>query len=627
MVVLDATIVNIALPSAQDDLGFSDDSRQWVITAYALAFGSLLLLGGRLGDLFGRKRTFIVGLLGFAVASALGGAARSFGVLVGARAAAGRVRRAARAGRAALLTTTFTDPAERGKAFGDLRRDRRRRRRHRAPPRRRPHRVPRLALVPVRQPRSSPSRPRSRAVAPARHRRAPGRAPAPRPARAPSRPSVGLFALVYGFSQRRDRGLGRPADARLARRRRVAAGRVRGSSARAAHPLLPLRVVLDRNRGGSYLAVAIAGAGMFGVFLFLTYYLQLTLGFSPIQTGLAFLPMIARSWSARRISTTRLLPRFGPKPLIAAGMLLAAAGMLLLTQLDGRLELRDRRPARPALTRRSASASIFAPAMQHGHPRRRHRGRGRRLGDGQHDPAGRRVDRHGAAEHARRSAATTTWRQAPSGSAGAGRGPRLHDRVLVVGGVFAVGAVVAARCCARASRRRRASRRTRSRRSPTDAPRTPTRRAARAAPSRRPAPSGLYTDSTVAVASAATPRPRRRADLRRRGRRAPCPARADTERADDDESDDEQQLGGDPRRTQDPPLRAQPERQARQERGEAQRDAEGERGHLEHRTQAWARRGRRRRRPEGDRQEAGRPPSSPTDTMMCVVSTARGRPG
>src|SRR5919204_2995964 len=89
MIVLDLTIVNIALPSAQQDLGFSNDARQWIITAYALAFGSLLLLGGRLGDLFGRKWTFIGGLIGFSVVSAIGGAAPSFGVLVSARALQG----------------------------------------------------------------------------------------------------------------------------------------------------------------------------------------------------------------------------------------------------------------------------------------------------------------------------------------------------------------------------------------------------------------------------------------------------------------------------------------------------------------------------------------------------------
>ena len=119
MVVLDATIVNIALPSAQEDLGFSDDPRQWIVTAYALAFGSLLLLGGRLGDLFGRKWAFIGGLLGFAVASAIGGAADSFGVLVGARAAPGRLRRAARARRARRCSRRSSPTrASAAKAFG-----------------------------------------------------------------------------------------------------------------------------------------------------------------------------------------------------------------------------------------------------------------------------------------------------------------------------------------------------------------------------------------------------------------------------------------------------------------------------------------------------------------------------
>src|SRR3954467_8005322 len=118
MVVLDATIVNIALPSAQADLGFSTDNRQWIVTAYALAFGSLLLLGGRISDLFGRKWTFIIGLLGFAGASALGGAAQSFGVLVGARALQGVFGALLAPAALSLLTTTFTEPEERGKAFG-----------------------------------------------------------------------------------------------------------------------------------------------------------------------------------------------------------------------------------------------------------------------------------------------------------------------------------------------------------------------------------------------------------------------------------------------------------------------------------------------------------------------------
>src|SRR5918995_1216615 len=117
MVVLDATIVNIALPSAQADLAFSDDSRQWIVTAYALSFGSLLLLGGRLGDVFGRKRLFIAGLAGFAGASALGGFATGFGVLVGARALQGAFAALLAPAALSLLTTTFTVPEERNRAF------------------------------------------------------------------------------------------------------------------------------------------------------------------------------------------------------------------------------------------------------------------------------------------------------------------------------------------------------------------------------------------------------------------------------------------------------------------------------------------------------------------------------
>src|SRR5579872_949343 len=118
MVVLDATIVNIALPSAQHDLGFSNTDRQWVVTAYSLAFGGLLLLGGRLSDLVGRRRMLIIGLIGFAAASALGGAATSFGVLVIGRGLQGAFGAMLAPAALSTLTTTFTDPAERGRAFG-----------------------------------------------------------------------------------------------------------------------------------------------------------------------------------------------------------------------------------------------------------------------------------------------------------------------------------------------------------------------------------------------------------------------------------------------------------------------------------------------------------------------------
>src|SRR5215204_3782443 len=118
MVVLDATIVNIALPSAQQDLGFSNDDRQWIVTAYSLAFGSLLLLGGKLGDLFGRKWTLIVGLCGFAIASGVGGASTSFPMLAAARATQGAFGALLAPSVLALLTTTFTAPADRNRAFG-----------------------------------------------------------------------------------------------------------------------------------------------------------------------------------------------------------------------------------------------------------------------------------------------------------------------------------------------------------------------------------------------------------------------------------------------------------------------------------------------------------------------------
>ncbi|SNB91184.1 Sugar phosphate permease, partial [Streptomyces sp. PgraA7] len=118
MVILDGTIVNIALPSVQNGLGMSDASRQWVITAYSLAFGGLLLLGGRIADLVGRKRTFLIGLVGFAAASALGGAAEGPGTLFAARALQGACAAVLAPSALSLLTTTFTDPAERGRAFG-----------------------------------------------------------------------------------------------------------------------------------------------------------------------------------------------------------------------------------------------------------------------------------------------------------------------------------------------------------------------------------------------------------------------------------------------------------------------------------------------------------------------------
>jgi EmrB/QacA subfamily drug resistance transporter len=330
MVVLDATIVNIALPSAQRDLGFTDDSRQWIITAYALAFGSLLLLGGRLGDLFGRKWAFIGGLLGFAVASAVGGAAGSFGVLVAARAAQGLFGAVLAPSSLALLTTIFTDPAERGKAFGifgaiagggaavglllggiltetlswrwclyvNL-----------------------LFAIPT-------AAAALRMLVNTAH---PNRPPLDIPGTLTA--TVGLFSLVYGFSNSETHSWGHPITIAMLVAAVVLLTAFALIESRVAHPLLPLRVLADRVRGGSYLAIGISGIAMFAVFLFLTYYLQQTKGLTPIQTGLAFLPMTGAIILTATSVNIRLLTRVGPRPLLVLGMTLGAAAMVWFAQL------------------------------------------------------------------------------------------------------------------------------------------------------------------------------------------------------------------------------------------------------------------------------------------------------
>ena len=432
MVVLDATIVNIALPSAQRDLGFSNDSRQWIVTAYALAFGSLLLLGGRIGDLFGRKRTFIAGLLGFAVASAIGGAAGSFGVLVAARAAQGVFGALLAPAALGLLTTTFTDPSERAKAFGifgaiagggaaiglllggllteyaswrwclyvnllfAI-----------------PAAVAAFSLlhnvVPAHRPKLD----------------VPGTITA----------TTGLFALVYGFSHAETTSWSDPLTVGMLASSAVLLVSFVLIQLRSKNPLLPLRIVLDRGRGGAYLAMGLAGAGMFGVFLFLTFYLQNTLGFSPIQSGLAFLPMSAAIIATATTATTRLVPRLGAKPLVMTGMTFAAGAMAFFAQLQVDSTYAAAHPPGPGAARRRPRPRVRA-GLQHRDRRRRQQRRGRRLGDGQHQPAGRRLGRHRAALHAGRQRRHQLRRRPRhvAGRDGRRGGPRLHDRVLLVGG-------------------------------------------------------------------------------------------------------------------------------------------------------------------------------------------------
>ncbi len=330
MVALDATVINIALPRAQASLHFTTANRQWVITAYALAFGSLLLLGGRLSDLWGRRRALVLGLVGFALASAVGGAAHSFLVLVSARAAQGVFGALLAPAALATLTTTFTRPGERATAFSvfgvvagsgaavglllggaltqwaswrwclyvNVV-------------------VAGVALVGVAAFVGA-----GRATH-ATHLDLTGTLLG----------SGGLFLVVYGLAHAVTASWGAPATwASLAAGVLIVSGFVRVQQ-RAAHPLLPLRVILNRTRAGSLVALFITSVGIFGVSLFLAYYLQSTLGYSPMRTGVAFLPLVVAMGVSAGVASARLLATVGPRPLIPAGMVLAALGMILFTRL------------------------------------------------------------------------------------------------------------------------------------------------------------------------------------------------------------------------------------------------------------------------------------------------------
>jgi EmrB/QacA subfamily drug resistance transporter len=329
MVVLDATIVNIALPSAQADLGFSDGARQWIITAYALSFGSLLLVGGRLGDLLGRKRVFVIGLTGFAAASAVGGFAPSFGVLVVARALQGAFAALLAPAALSILTTTFTVPEERNRAFsvfGTI-----------AASGAAVGLILGGALTEYLDWRWSMfinlflAAPAALAALRLLARDVPASSGSRIDVAGTLTASAGLFALVFGFSNAESHGWAAPVTIAAISAGVALLGAFVAVERRVANPLLPLRVLADRDRSAGYLAIAAVGAGLFGVFLFLTYYMQQTLGFSPLTTGLAFMPMMAVIIPVGGIAQTRLLPRYGARPLVTAGMLLGALAMVMFT--------------------------------------------------------------------------------------------------------------------------------------------------------------------------------------------------------------------------------------------------------------------------------------------------------
>src|ERR1700678_12412 len=324
MVILDSTIVNIALPTAQRDLHFSNADRQWIVTAYSLAFGTLLLLGGRIGDRGGRKRTLITGLVGFALASAIGAASVNFSMLVVARTVQGAFGALLAPSVLAILTTTFTDPDERGKSFaiygavagaGGA-----------------------LGLLLGGLLTSYASWRWTlfvnlvfavSAVIGATFWLESEKGTNHDPVDLPGvfLAAGGLFSLVFGFSHADTTAWRNPVTLGFLLAAAVLLIAFAYIETRAKYPLLPPRVLLNRTRGGSLLVSLFASVGFFGVFLFLTYYLQGTLKFSPIKTGLAFLPLVAAVAGTAQVSNRVLLPRLGPKPIVPLGLLVSAAAL------------------------------------------------------------------------------------------------------------------------------------------------------------------------------------------------------------------------------------------------------------------------------------------------------------
>ena len=330
MVVLDATVVTIALPSAQRALHLSVNDRQWVLTAYTLAFGGLLLLGGRIADYLGRKRMFVLSLLGFAGASALGGLAQSPAMLFGARALQGAMAAMMAPAALSLITVTFTEPKERARAFGvyggisgggaavglilgglltqyvswrwTL-----------------------LINVPIAIGAAFAA---TRLV---RESISEHRASYDVPGAVAS--TAGLLALVYSFTQAEIHGWSSATTLAFAAVGVVLLGVFALIETRSRNPLLPLRVLTDRNRGGAYLSSLLVGIALFATFLFLTYYFQQILGYSALKAGFAFLPFSAGIISGATLSS-QLLPRIGPRPLMGAGFLLAATGLAVFTQVS-----------------------------------------------------------------------------------------------------------------------------------------------------------------------------------------------------------------------------------------------------------------------------------------------------
>ncbi len=329
MVVLDASVVIIALPSAQRALHISTANRQWMLTAYTLAFAGLLLLGGRIADYLGRKRMFIISLIGFAGASALGGLAQNSAMLFSARTLQGAFAAVMAPSALSLLTVAFTEPKERARAFGVyggiagggaaigliL---------GGALTQYASWRWTLLINVPIAIVAAiAATRVVTESRASLRHGYdIPGAATV----------TGGLLALVYGFTKAGSDGWTSSVTLLFFAAAAVLLTAFVLIEMRVAHPLLPLRVVLERNRGGSFLASLLVGVAMLGTFLSLTYYFQGTLHYSALKSGFAFVPFSAGIITGAALSS-RLLPRFGPRAVMMGGLALGAAGLGIFTML------------------------------------------------------------------------------------------------------------------------------------------------------------------------------------------------------------------------------------------------------------------------------------------------------
>jgi EmrB/QacA subfamily drug resistance transporter len=329
MVVLDASVVVIALPSAQRTLHISIANRQWMLTAYTLSFAGLLLLGGRIADYLGRKRMFMVSLIGFAGASALGGLAQNAATLFSARALQGAFAAVMAPAALSLLTVAFNQPKERARAFavyggisgagaavglilgGALTEYA-------------SWRWTLLINVPIAIVAAiCAARVVTESKSSTRHGYdVPGAVTV----------TLGLLALVYGFTTADTHGWAASITLGLFGAAALLLGGFVAIELRTAHPLLPLRVVLERNRGGSFLASLLVGVALLGTFLSLTYYFQGTLGFSAMKTGLAFIPFSIGIIAGAAIAG-RVLPQLGPRTVLTTGIALGTIGLALFTRI------------------------------------------------------------------------------------------------------------------------------------------------------------------------------------------------------------------------------------------------------------------------------------------------------